>query len=154
MPIRLCYMGNTFINHSSYQGRLKENTQMGAELLGVDSVEADAEMIAMVIDGSEKEPVWKIFRSVSVMWISFRDCMDATGFEEEELDAVDRTDHTTGTILAWMRLWKPASVRGSVRDAFRILPKLTGDVDVLEQAADIAPTVNAGLAIEHLKKDV
>ena len=27
-PIRLCYMGNTFINHSSYQGRLKENTQL------------------------------------------------------------------------------------------------------------------------------
>ena len=54
MPIRLCYMGNTFINHSSYLGRLKENTQMGAELLGVDSVEADVEMIAMMIDGLKK----------------------------------------------------------------------------------------------------
>ena len=31
MPIRLCYMGNTFINNSSYQGRLKESTQLGAE---------------------------------------------------------------------------------------------------------------------------
>ena len=41
-PIRLCYAGNTFINHSSYQGRLKENTQLGAELIGVDSIEADA----------------------------------------------------------------------------------------------------------------
>ena len=40
-PVRLCYMGNTFINHSSYQGRLKENTQMGAELIGMDSIEAD-----------------------------------------------------------------------------------------------------------------
>lgn len=39
-PVRLCYMGNTFINHSSYQGRLKENTQMGAELIGMDSIEA------------------------------------------------------------------------------------------------------------------
>ena len=28
MPIRLCYMGNTFINNSSYQGRLKESTQV------------------------------------------------------------------------------------------------------------------------------
>ena len=34
MPIRLCYMGNTFLNNSSYQGRLKESTQLGAELLG------------------------------------------------------------------------------------------------------------------------
>ena len=47
MPIRLCYAGNTFINHTSYQGRLKENTQLGAELIGLDSIEADAEMLAM-----------------------------------------------------------------------------------------------------------
>ena len=50
MPIRLCYMGNTFINNNSYQGRLKENTQLGAELIGADSVDADAEIIAMVVD--------------------------------------------------------------------------------------------------------
>ena len=29
MPIRLCYMGNTFLNNSSYQGRLKESTRDG-----------------------------------------------------------------------------------------------------------------------------
>lgn len=50
MPIRLCYMGNTFINNNSYQGRLKENTQLGAELIGADSVDADAEIIAMAVD--------------------------------------------------------------------------------------------------------
>ena len=50
LPIRLCYTGNTFVNHSSYQGRLREVTQMGAELIGDDSVEADAEMLSMVIE--------------------------------------------------------------------------------------------------------
>ena len=34
MPIRLCYAGNIFINNNSYQGRLKESTQLGAELIG------------------------------------------------------------------------------------------------------------------------
>ena len=34
LPIRLCYNGSTFINHSSYQGRMKESTQLGAELIG------------------------------------------------------------------------------------------------------------------------
>ena len=48
LPIRLCYTGSTFVNHSSYQGRLKESTQMGAELLGDDSAEADAEMLAQI----------------------------------------------------------------------------------------------------------
>ena len=44
-PLRLCYRARTFINNSSYQGRLKETTQTGAEMIGEDSPEADAEMI-------------------------------------------------------------------------------------------------------------
>lgn len=49
MPIRLCYLGNTFTNNNSYQGRLKESTQLGAELIGDNSVDADAEIISMVV---------------------------------------------------------------------------------------------------------
>lgn len=50
VPIRFCYSGNTFINNDNLRGKLKELTQMGAELIGDDSVYADAEMIMMVID--------------------------------------------------------------------------------------------------------
>ena len=50
LPIRLCYQGNIYINNLSYQGRLKESTQAGAELIGDDSLAADAEMLAMVVD--------------------------------------------------------------------------------------------------------
>ena len=49
MPMRFCYMGNTFINGSDFQGRLKESTQIGAELLCDGSIEADAEMISLMI---------------------------------------------------------------------------------------------------------
>ncbi len=48
-PLRFCYMGNTFVNTSNLQGKLKEVTQLGAELIGDSSVEADAEMICMVV---------------------------------------------------------------------------------------------------------
>lgn len=50
VPIRFCYQGNTFTNTSNLQGKLKEVTQMGAELIGDASVQADAEMIAMTIE--------------------------------------------------------------------------------------------------------
>ncbi len=50
VPIRFCYRGSTFINTSSLQGKMKEATQMGAELIGDASVQADAEMIAMTIE--------------------------------------------------------------------------------------------------------
>ena len=55
LPLRLCYLEPTFINNTSYQGRLKETTQTGAEFIGDDSSDADTEMIAMVID-TLKEP--------------------------------------------------------------------------------------------------
>lgn len=48
-PLRFCYTGNTFTNTSNLQGKLKEVTQLGAELIGDPSVEADAEMIALVV---------------------------------------------------------------------------------------------------------
>jgi ATP phosphoribosyltransferase regulatory subunit len=50
MPVKLCYMGDTFINSSSYQGRLKESTQCGVELIGDDSVSSDAEILSMVVE--------------------------------------------------------------------------------------------------------
>lgn len=50
LPLRLCYKGSTFINNSSYQGKLKETTQLGAELINDGSVDADAEMIALTIE--------------------------------------------------------------------------------------------------------
>jgi len=49
-PLRFTYCGNTFTNTSNLQGKLKEVTQMGAELMMDHSVEADAEMILMVIE--------------------------------------------------------------------------------------------------------
>ena len=49
-PLRLTYFGSTFANTSNLQGKLKEVTQMGAELMMDGSVHADAEMIGMVIE--------------------------------------------------------------------------------------------------------
>lgn len=49
-PLRFTYSGSTFTNTSNLQGKLKEVTQMGAELIGDPSVEADAEVISMVIE--------------------------------------------------------------------------------------------------------
>jgi ATP phosphoribosyltransferase regulatory subunit len=50
VPRRFCYHGNVFTNTSALQGKLCEETQMGAELIEDPSVQADAEMIALVVD--------------------------------------------------------------------------------------------------------
>ena len=83
LPIRLCYMGNTFINNSSYQGRLKECTQLGAELLGDPSVDADAEMISMVISCLKAAGLKEFQISIGHADF-FRGLMEAAGLLEEQ----------------------------------------------------------------------
>lgn len=51
VPLRFCYEGNSFINTSELQGKLKETTQMGIELINDSDVEADAEALTLVIEG-------------------------------------------------------------------------------------------------------
>ena len=83
LPIRLCYMGNTFINNNSYQGRLKENTQLGAELMGDNSVDADAEIIAMAVDCLRTSGL-KEFQ-IGIGHAEFlQGLIDAAGLTEEE----------------------------------------------------------------------
>lgn len=49
-PIRFCYSGDTFLNNSNLQGLLKETTQLGAELIGAPDVDADGEMLVLMIE--------------------------------------------------------------------------------------------------------
>jgi ATP phosphoribosyltransferase regulatory subunit len=49
-PVRVCYNGKTFLNTSSFQGKLKQNTNIGVELMNDSSVYADAENIALLIE--------------------------------------------------------------------------------------------------------
>ncbi|MBR1391857.1 MAG: ATP phosphoribosyltransferase regulatory subunit [Lachnospiraceae bacterium] len=87
MPIRLRYQGSVFINNSSYQGRLKECTQLGAELIGDDSVDADAEMITMTIEALRNCEL-KEFQ-ISVGHVEFlQGLVEAANLNEEEAQTI------------------------------------------------------------------
>lgn len=49
-PLRFTYRGSAFCDVSRLQGKLKETTQLGAELMLDASVEAEAEMISMMAE--------------------------------------------------------------------------------------------------------
>ena len=83
MPIRLCYMGNTFINNSSYQGRLKESTQLGAELIGDSTVDADAEILSMTVECLQKAGLKDFQLSVGHADF-FQGLVEAAGISEED----------------------------------------------------------------------
>lgn len=147
-PIRLCYVGNTFINHSSYQGRLKENTQLGAELIGVDSIEADAEMLAMLVDGLKSVGLTEF--QVNIGHVDFiRGMMDATGLTDEAIEEL-RTLITNRNYFGVEEILDREGVTEDVKAAFRILPELMGGIEALEKAGKIAPDAAAKKAVARL----
>ena len=148
-PIRMCYMGNTFVNNSSYQGRLKESTQLGAELLGDASPEADAEMIAMVIelllDAGLKE------FQVSIGQIDFfKGFLLAAGLDEEQEFTLrelisNKNNFGIEEFLDDIRMPK------TCREAFIRMPQLFGNAEVLKEARRLADNSRSIGAIERLE---
>jgi len=50
VPLRLCYRTTVFRYEQEHAGREREIFQVGAELIGADSVESDAEILGLLID--------------------------------------------------------------------------------------------------------
>lgn len=149
-PIRLCYIGNTFINHSSYQGRLKENTQLGAELIGEDSIEADAEMIAMLVDGLKKVGL-KEFQ-VNIGHVDYLCALLESSALQEEIKAEIYTLIANRNYFGVDEILDREGTESSIKEAFQILPELVGGVEVLRKAATITTHPKAKSAIVRLLK--
>ena len=125
-PIRLCYVGPSFINSSSYQGRLKEATQTGVELIGDDTCQGDAEMIAMVIQ-SLKEAGLTEFQVELGQVEFYRSLTEEVGMSEQIMTPEQK-------------------------QLFLKLPELFGDIDQIRAARCMTSNPRALQAIDRLER--
>ena len=150
LPIRLCYTGNTFINHSNNQGRLREVTQMGAELIGDDSVEADAEMLAMVIESMQAIGLKEFQLSVGHLGF-FQSLIEDAALDEEARERVVELINNRNYFGVEEYL-DIIMVKRSSKEAFAALGNLVGGVEVLAKAKNIAPNSSGIMAVKRLEK--
>ncbi len=150
LPVRLCYTGNTFINHSSYQGRLREVTQMGVELIGDDSVEADAEMLALVIEALQTVGVKEFQLSVGNVDYFQSLIQDASLSDEEEQQIIGLINNRN--YFGLEEYLDSIQVKTSSRNAFCALKDLVGGTDILDKAKNLAPNSNGVLAVKRMEK--
>lgn len=148
-PIRLCYMGNTFINYDKYQGRLKETTQFGAELMGDGSTDADVEMISLLIEALQKSGLQEF--QISVGQVRFfkalvREAQIAPE-EEEKLRRLisDRNRFGVEELLSEYRL------APGLCEAFLEMSTLLGTCGVIERARELTDNAGALEAIQRLE---
>ncbi len=150
LPVRLCYTGNTFINHSSYQGRLREITQMGVELIGDDTVEADGEMLALVIEALLSVGLKEFQLSVGNVDY-FSSLIEDANLDEEAKEQVIRFINNRNYFGVEDYLDK-IRVKRSSREAFAALNGLVGGLEVLKAAKEIAPNSSGIMAVKRLEK--
>ena len=149
LPLRLSYVGNTFSNTSLLQGKLKETTQMGAELMGDDSVEADGEIIAMLIDALQQTGL-KQFR-VNVGEIDYFKgiCEDLSLNKEQE--RVIRDYISNKNFFAAKEYLQSENIAEDKIKVIMAIEDLFGSVDMLEEAGNLSNHPLVQRAIERLK---
>ncbi len=148
-PIRLCYMGSTFINHDKYQGRLKESTQLGAELMGDSSVKADVEMISMLVASLQKAGLKEFQISIGQVQF-FRSLLLEADLEPEVEDAL-RFQISKKNIFAVEEILEESDMPDNLKKAFASLTTLAGSVEVLEKAKKLTDNEKALKAISILE---
>lgn len=149
-PIRLCYIGNTFINNSSYQGRLKETTQAGCELINESGAMADAEMIALMIESILSTGLEDFQVEVGHAGF-FNGLTKAAGLSTDatkELKAIIRNKN----LFSIEELLKRENIDEKYIDVFYKLPQMFGNVDILSKAVSMTDEETCLAAVSHLKQ--
>lgn len=147
--IRLSYAGNTFTNNSLLQGRLKESMQMGAELIGDGSAEADAEIIALTCETLFHAGLSEFQISIGNVAF-FRGLCAAAGLDEET--ELELREYISGkNVFAAQDLLEARSIDAEHAGKLLCVSELFGQEDVLDKAIDIADNETSGEAVERLK---
>jgi ATP phosphoribosyltransferase regulatory subunit len=149
-PIRLCYIGNTFINNSGYQGKLKEATQLGAELLNDNSTDADAEMLAMTIECLLQSGL-KEFQLEIGDADFFRALVEEAGFTEEEEITKLRILIENKNLFGVEEMVLSKEMHEELKQIFLKLPELFGTLEILKYAKELTSNSRAVKAIERLE---
>ena len=148
--ITLSYTGNTFINNSSYQGRLKETTQMGVERIGDDSAEADAELLAMTVECLLKAGL-KEFQ-VSVGQVDyFKSLLQDANLDIEEEENL-RSLISQKNYFGVEELVKNKNMDKSLARVLSQLPQMFGSTEVLEKAKSLTDNPQALKAVARLEE--
>ncbi len=146
--IRLCYEGKTFVNNSSYQGRLKETTQLGAELIGADNAQADAEIIAMVVDCLKKSGLEEF--QISIGQVQYFKSIIRDACMDEETEATLKDFISNRNIFGVENVLSELQMDTRNREALTQLPSLYGSVEILEKAMRLACNKGARAAVQRL----
>ncbi len=150
LPFRFSYVGNAFRYNESYQGKLREFTQAGIELIGVNSVEADAEAISVAINSLLAVGI-DDFR-IDIANVDFlKGVLEEADISNELCEAI--TDSVIEkNYVGVCDIIKDLDISDKLRNLFNDLPLLIGEIDVLDSAKALVTNEKSINAIEYMRR--
>ncbi len=131
-PLRLCYNGRVVRFEEKGSGKEREVFQVGCELIGLNSAEADAEIIALGIKSLGRSGIKKLVLDIGHTGI-LRNLLSKTGDVRAQLEeAIKKKDQE-----ALESTLKKSKASKGVKEAIKRLPMLYGGREVLEEAKKI-----------------
>ena len=150
MPVRFCYMGNTFINHAEHQGKLKEITQIGAELVGDNNADADAEIIAMTIDSLLKCGLDEF--QIEIGHVDyFHGLVEAAGLDDENTEELVKL-LLNKNFFGVEELITSCNVPDDVKEVFNRLYELTGSIEAINKARTLYTNEKINNALDRMEE--
>lgn len=148
LPHRISYSGRVLRQTEMQAGRSRELFQSGVELIGLDSPEADAELVVMAIEILQNLG-FETFK-IDLGQVEFcRGIMAASGLKDAPLkelqEAVSSKD-----LSAVTRILDNNPVSETSRREIVALPRLFGGCEILEEARRIAVNPRSIAALENL----
>ena len=148
--LRFSYIGSTFQNISSLQGKYCEVTQEGVELIGDGSVQADAEMVSLLIESLVKTGLENFRVSIGEVDYFKGLCTEAKLSLEDESDLRDLI--SSKNPIAASDLLSKLDISDEMRDKLLRITDTFADHSMLSELAVSAGNDISKNAIERLSK--
>jgi ATP phosphoribosyltransferase regulatory subunit len=140
MPLRCCYMGSLFRHEEPQAGRKREFTQAGIELIGADTAEADAEVVALAIAALETLGLGEF--QVNLGQMAFFRVLTSQMPGEVLAPIREAIDHKNRARLA--DALAQGGQQGEQYNLLTRLPDLIGGAEVLEEAQNLSASLSQG----------
>ena len=149
LPHRISYSGRVLRHAELQSGRNREIMQAGVELIGLDSPEADAEMVAMAVEIMQAAGVQNY--KVDLGQVAFcQGVFEASGLTGEALRLI-REAVALKDVSSVSQLLRRYPVSPASQQELMALPRLFGGCAILDEAAGVVTNPRSTAALVNIR---
>ncbi|MDP4146152.1 MAG: ATP phosphoribosyltransferase regulatory subunit [Bacillota bacterium] len=142
-PVKLCYTSNIFRVNENLNGKLSEITQSGIEIVGTDSIKADAEAVITAIKALKAIGL-KNFKIEIGQAEFFKAIMEDVDINPDEKEKIRKCiENKNFAALREILALKEAEIGEEKAKMLNKLPELFGGMEVLETAKGLTKNAKA-----------